>query len=390
MRRDASGSRAPAGRQCFLVARCSAKSSRTDALIAVDAVDARSAVFAGRRTALVDVDAAILASESGPTFAAVIVVQIRTRSTVGARLGKTQVHYVFAQGSDKAGNALAPKLVHHVNAGSSVDARIPLAVVDVDFTSGSAVSVGTLTAERVTLVRTHATVLTRAWIALVDLHLTGSATVASGTLAFKPQQSIPARSVQTRLLGARYGLLLAVSSDPTVGAIAPVAMLFVVTHAVVQARLSCTVADHRLAVGAGESGRALAGVRALASVEAGAAILARLVVRAKVQVLVAKQTTPSFVTQTLPRFLAGSVHASRIRFTLVAQLSLPSGLTNAFIWLVAVAVLFVTSGSAARGRTVVSLPAGEAHPFAVRGASVVAKLVVTFPTQVGTSRTVVR
>lgn len=48
VRRDTSGCRAPAGRQCFLVTRCSPKTSRTNALVAVDTIYARSTIFARR------------------------------------------------------------------------------------------------------------------------------------------------------------------------------------------------------------------------------------------------------------------------------------------------------------------------------------------------------
>jgi len=53
------------------------------------------------------------------------------------------------------------------------------------------------------------------------------------------------------------------------------------------------------------------------------------VVGAVVQVLVAKHTTPSFFAQTLPWFLAITVHATRIYLTLVASGSCPARVTSA-------------------------------------------------------------
>lgn len=52
-------------------------------------------------------------------------------------------------------------------------------------------------------------------------------------------------------------------------------------------------------------------------------------VSAVVQVLVAKHTTPSFFAQTLPWFLAITVHATRIYLTLVASGSCPARVTSA-------------------------------------------------------------
>lgn len=341
--------------------------------------------------ALVHVYAAILAGKSGTALAAIIVVQVRTGSSVGAGFREAQIDSVLAQRSNETGNALAPELVNHIHARAAVIARISLAVVNVYFASRSTVPIGTLAAEGVSLVRANATVLARAWIALVDLDLASRSAVSGRTIALEPLKSVFARPMQAGLLRTRYRFLLTVSSDPTVGTIAPVtSLLLVVTHSVVEAWRGRAIADDRFALGAGKARRTLARVRALARVEAGSTVLARFVVGAKVQVLVAEQTAPAFVAQALPRLLAGSVHAARVRFALVAQLSLPSGLADAFVGLIAMAVLLITSGGATGGRTVVTLPAGEAHPLAVRGASVVAELVVTLPTQVGTSRPVVR
>lgn len=52
-------------------------------------------------------------------------------------------------------------------------------------------------------------------------------------------------------------------------------------------------------------------------------------VGAVVQVLVAKHATPSFFAQTLPRFLAIAVHATRIYLTLVTSGSRPARVTSA-------------------------------------------------------------
>jgi len=53
------------------------------------------------------------------------------------------------------------------------------------------------------------------------------------------------------------------------------------------------------------------------------------VVGAVVQVLVAEHAAPSFFAQTLPRFLAITVHTTRIYLTLVASGSRPARVTSA-------------------------------------------------------------
>lgn len=49
---------------------------------------------------------------------------------------------------------------------------------------------------------------------------------------------------------------------------------------------------------------------------------------AVVQVLIAEQTTPALLADAFPWFVASSMHATRVRFAFVAELSLPSCLTT--------------------------------------------------------------
>lgn len=155
--------------------------------------------------------------------------------------------------------------------------------------------------------------------------------------------------------------LLAVRPNPTLHTVTPIAavvLLLVVTRSSVQTGHGRTVADSRFAVGSGVTGRALASVRALSGVEASASVLAWFVVGAKVQILIAKQTTPAFVADTLPRLFAGSVHTSRVRFAFIAQRTLPSGLAYAFVGFAAVTVFLIASRSAAGFSAVITLPTG--------------------------------
>lgn len=96
------------------------------------------------------------------------------------------------------------------------------------------------------------------------------------------------------------------------------------TSSTIEARDDGTVVFEQLAIGTRIFSWTGASVGALSSVEAGATVLARLVVGAVVKILVAEQTTPTFIAVTLVRLLAGSVQATWVADALVTQLSLPS------------------------------------------------------------------
>lgn len=90
-----------------------------------------------------------------------------------------------------------------------------------------------------------------------------------------------------------------------------------------------TIGERRLALVAGETWRARAGVQALAGVEAGAAVHARLMVRAIVEVLVAEQSAPALVALAIPGLLAATVKTSGISDALIALRALPAVVTSA-------------------------------------------------------------
>ena len=96
----------------------------------------------------------------------------------------------------------------------------------------------------------------------------------------------------------------------------------------VQARFVGAVDMFHITVGAGVAEGAATRVRALAGVEAGAAVTARPMVGAAVEILVAEQSAPAFVAQTVPRLVAPSVRAARIAFALVARFTGPAAVTS--------------------------------------------------------------
>lgn len=61
---------------------------------------------------------------------------------------------------------------------------------------------------------------------------------------------------------------------------------------------------------------------------ASATVSAGSVVGAIVQVLVTKQAAPSFFANTIPRFRAGSVHATGMPLALITELAHPARMTT--------------------------------------------------------------
>jgi len=70
--------------------------------------------------------------------------------------------------------------------------------------------------------------------------------------------------------------------------------------------------------------RATASVRTLSGVKASAAMPTWFVIGAVIQILVAKQASPSFITKAVPRLLARTVEATRVPLTFVTQAAFPS------------------------------------------------------------------
>lgn len=107
-----------------------------------------------------------------------------------------------------------------------------------------------------------------------------------------------------------------------------VAVEIVGACAIVQAWTRRAVLNFNFAIDAPEAGSAFASVRALARVRASAAVVARLVICAEIQVLIAEQAAPALLADAFPLFRASSMHASWIHFTFVTIWSLPSGLAS--------------------------------------------------------------
>lgn len=127
--------------------------------------------------------------------------------------------------------------------------------------------------------------------------------------------------MQTRLVRTRQRFHLAMRSRPALATLAPVRSVRCLLEArsPIQTRLVLALADFDLAILATEARQTVARVRSLTGIETRAVVLARPMIGAVVQVLVAEQTAPAFVAIAFPFLLAGAVNAARIRFAFVAQ-----------------------------------------------------------------------
>lgn len=107
-------------------------------------------------------------------------------------------------------------------------------------------------------------------------------------------------------------------------------------------------------------------------------------IRAIVQILIAEQTAPTFVTEALVGLLARPMHTSRIQDTFVAVFTLVAVFALAFPGHVALSVLWMATLGANSFGTIVALelggillPSRQASLLALRVAGVVAELVIS-------------
>lgn len=192
------------------------------------------------------------------------------------------------------------------------------------------------------------------------------------------------------LILASLGRRLTVRAMPALGAVTTVAARStVLARSTVEARMMGTVIQFPLTVGSCKPRGAAARVRTLSSVEACPAMSAWLMVCAVIEILVAEQAAPTFIAEAVPGLLAGPVETSWIPLALVTKPPFPSAVAQAFVGLVAVSMLIVTTRQAARFCAVISLPARQTDTITGGGAFVVAEVVVPRTTQVGTASAVI-
>lgn len=124
---------------------------------------------------------------------------------------------------------------------------------------------------------------------------------------------------------------------------AVVAIFLVLTAASIATRIAVTFLEFQLTVHTSVTWATCAGVTPLATVGACCTVLARGMVGTIVEILVTEQSSPTFVTGTLPGDAAGAVVTAIVGDTFIAQTTLPTWATEALSWLAAVAVLFMAA-----------------------------------------------
>lgn len=185
--------------------------------------------------------------------------------------------------------------------------------------------------ETVDAVRAATLVLAGIRVAVVDLVLAINPAVAGRTGALVSAAGLRALSaVLAGLIDAGLSGIFAERAVKSSRTNARMVGGIRVSHAgaAVRARRRQTVVDQILAFRPGESFRTLAGITTLAGVEASAPVPAGFVIRAKVEVLIAKKPAPTLVAHTIPRFHATAVNAPGIPLALIAKRSFPSGLAS--------------------------------------------------------------
>lgn len=248
-------------------------------------------------------------------------------AAIRARLRQAIVHVRLAQRASEARHAEAAERIDQVGARASVQARIiRLAVIDVRLAQWARKTRWAYTFETVHLVDTRAAILAPIHSAVIHLV---AAVGAIKTIGAEAHVALVGRvhaggTMKAWIVGAcllcRSFAAASVKSRRAVAR----SICFARTGSTVEARNDSAIIFDQLAIGSGVLGRAGTGVGALTRVETGAAVLAGLVIGAVVEILIAKQTAPTFVAIALPRLLARSVQAARVANALVAQFALPS------------------------------------------------------------------
>lgn len=102
---------------------------------------------------------------------------------------------------------------------------------------------------------------------------------------------------------------------------------------------------------------------------------------AEVEVLVAEETTPALFAHALVAIDARAVHTAGISLALVAELTFPAGLTAAFVGLLTMTMLNITSRQTDWFGTIFTVPAVVADVIAARRAGVVSEAIITRPAE---------
>lgn len=136
-------------------------SCRTHTHVFHNSILAGSSILARIRSAVVDIDGAILACETRLAYAAIIVDLIVAGTTIGTGFGETVIHVCLAGSSHIAGNTLAPAIYTN----TAVLTRIGRTFVALLLAVVSCKTVWTLADIRAIGYRTASTIKTRIFVA---------------------------------------------------------------------------------------------------------------------------------------------------------------------------------------------------------------------------------
>lgn len=298
-------------------------------------------------------DVAVLPIKSRQTGAGVVINSILTCSTIKTRQTRTVVSINITVSAHEAIATLAYVGIPNVNTLSIIGARARTAVINFLFTVEPRVTGWALTA-----VSTSRSVR-------------ASPSIKAGPVLTFHSTQFTIFPMESRWAGTRI-LVLQICAASTIFA-----------------GISITFIDLCFTVGPSEARAARTSVTPLTSVCACRSVLARFVMCTIIQVLVAKQTAPSFLTVTLPRLLTCSMKAPWIMNALITVTSLPSHPAFAFPRFLAQSVLFVAARKADRFIAVGPLPARVTHLFPLFAAAEVAEGIISGAAEDGAALPVV-
>jgi len=273
-------------------------------------------------------------------------------------------------------------VINAIRTGAGVETGAGGTIVDVYLTVDTSKSRATVAFPAVTKVYTLAAISTGISAAVVRLPLTVGSCVACGACTDVAPILLCTRSaVKTRLVGTLQFALLTVLPGEPLRTATRVVMHQVITAPAVPAWIAVTAVDLDFTAVPGEAFLARARVTALACVGAGGPVPARLVVGAKVEVLVAEQAAPALLAVALPRLTACAVQTVWVATALVTSGAFPAQSTRTLPGLLTEAMVLATARRTYGFCAVVSFPSWQTHSDACRVAGKMPKRVVAWTTK---------
>lgn len=264
---------------------------------------------------------------------------------VEAGPGATAVGGLVTVAPREPRGAGAAVVIDAVDAGGAVGTRVPGALVDVDLTAQSGETRAAAADVEVIVHHTMSTIGALQRGTFIHFLLTVESSVTCWTLAYVALPVIHLFAFATLeawcVRTSQHPVFTVCSFKPQ-RAHTPIAVLRVHAMASVVAGPAVTLPDLGVAVDPGEAWQAGAGVAALARVHARGPVGTGSVMRAVIQVLVTKDSSPAFFAGALPRLFTGTMFTGRMEFTHITKEPLPALSAFAFSRHSAVSIPFIT------------------------------------------------